>query len=182
MRTRDGARWWRHTAVHIQHACRFYSTPSPTHHQLRRYGRKIAPQHQQHGRLSKMHAARILVSARKKLWCDFFSLPKSTMRPPARPFGNSLWKPLFSCETQTHLVDGHLAGDRHRLGSRKLSVQHTVEVVSRRPVHERTKRACRARVESIESIAAVRAAERSRPSPSASKEPNDSAQKAFTGR
>lgn len=42
----------------------------------------------------------------------------------------------------THLVDGNLGGYRHRLGSWQLGVQHAVEVVSRRPVHERAKRAC----------------------------------------
>lgn len=50
----------------------------------------------------------------------------------------------ISPEKAPHLVDGHLRGDRHRLGSGELGVKHPVEVVPRRPVHQRTESACRA--------------------------------------
>lgn len=67
----------------------------------------------------------------------FLAFPLHILAPTLPPVAS-----LVS-QTQTHLVNGHLGGDRHRLGSWQLSVQHTVEVVSRRPVHERTERACR---------------------------------------
>ena len=74
------------------------------------------------------------------------AVPPPTFLSPApckqRPLPPSVPSLGTLASRKTHLVDGHLARDRHWLGSRQLSVQHAVEVVPRRPVHQGTEGAC----------------------------------------